>query len=154
MARRSEAGLCRSSQSIWSEPQSEQLKAALELPNGASFYRCALQVNPYAYLLRHNVPTPYRSEAEYNAAIIEACITEGIKVIGVTDHYRVDESRELIQKARDAGLVAFLGFEAYTKDGVHFLCLFDQSEERKLASYIVSCSYRNGRRPERTNAGS
>ena len=29
---------------------SERLNTALALPNGARFYRCALQVNPFAYL--------------------------------------------------------------------------------------------------------
>ena len=46
-------------------------------------------------------------------------------MIAVTDHYRVDESKGLVQAAREAGLFAFSGFEAVTKDGVHtfFVCL-------------------------------
>ncbi len=27
-----------------------ELKSALELPSGAKYYKCALQVNPYSYL--------------------------------------------------------------------------------------------------------
>jgi hypothetical protein len=72
---------------------SERLKAALKLPNGARFYRCALQVNPFAYLSRHCKQTSFRTEAEYNEAIVAACQEAGIEVIGVTDHYRVDESK-------------------------------------------------------------
>lgn len=33
-----------------SAPLSEAIEAALTLPNGARFHRCALQINPYAYL--------------------------------------------------------------------------------------------------------
>ena len=72
--------------------RSVSMKAALELPNGARFYRCALQVNPFAYLNRYNKQTSYSSEVEYNAAIIAACQEAGIEVIGVTDHYRVQKT--------------------------------------------------------------
>ena len=38
---------------------SAPLQTALKLPNGARFYRCALQVNPFAYLSRHNKQTVF-----------------------------------------------------------------------------------------------
>ena len=97
----------------------------LAQPNGARFYRCALQVNPFAYLKRHSRPLPSASEAEYNRQIVDACKTVGIEVIGVTDHYRIRESISLIRAAETAGLTVFPGFEAETKEGVHFLCLFE-----------------------------
>ena len=118
---------------------SERLKAALRLPNGARFYRCALQVNPFAYLGRHNKRTAFQTEADYNAAIVAACKADGIEVIGVTDHYRVRESLGLIEAARQAGIFAFGGFEAVTKDGVHFLCLFDPTKDAALERYIGDC---------------
>jgi hypothetical protein len=68
---------------------SARLRDAIGLPNGARFYRCALQVNPFAYLARHAKATTFQAEAEYNAAIIETCLELGIEVIAVTDHYRV-----------------------------------------------------------------
>ena len=46
---------------------SQRLNAALKLPNGARFYRCALQVNPFAYLGRHSKCTSFETEAQYNA---------------------------------------------------------------------------------------
>lgn len=120
-------------------PVSERLDAALKLPSGARFYRCALQVNPFAYLSRHNKQTSFRTEAAYNAAIIAACKDLEIEVIGVTDHYRVQESTSLVQAARTAGLFAFSGFEAVTKDGVHFLCLFDPDQDSVLERFIGEC---------------
>ena len=91
---------------------SVQLNTALALPNGARFYRCALQVNPFAYLARHNKQTAFQREEDYNAAIVDACHETGIEVIAVTDHYRVDESKGLVEAARAASLFAFSGFEA------------------------------------------
>lgn len=118
---------------------SERLKDALKLPSGARFYRCALQINPYGYLKRHAKATLFGSESEYNAAIIAACKEREIEVIGVTDHYRVEESESLVRAAREAGLFAFNGFEAVTKDGVHFICLFDPDKDSVLERFIGEC---------------
>ena len=124
---------------------SERLNTALKLPNGARFYRCALQVNPFAYLARNNKQTTFKSEAEYNAAIVEACRETEVEVIGVTDHYRFDESKELVKAAREAGIFAFGGFEAVTKDGVHFLCLFDPERDDMLERFIGDCGVHDTR---------
>lgn len=96
-----------------------------DLPVGARFYRCAFQVNSYEYVVRHNKPTPYSDEASYNAAIVQACKANQIEVIGLADHFRIRSAAKLIETARAAGIVAFPGFEVVTKEGVHFLCLFD-----------------------------
>lgn len=120
-------------------PTSDLLRTTLTLPQGARFYRCALQVNPFAYLVRHNKQSAFSSEAEYNAAIVKSCLELDIEVIAVTDHYRVKESAGLIQAARGAGLFVFGGFEASTKDGVHFLCLFDPDKDSVLERYIGDC---------------
>jgi len=54
---------------------SGRVQAALKLPNGARFYRCALQVNPFAYLGRHKKQTTHEG-SEYHrdraVAIINA----------------------------------------------------------------------------------
>lgn len=122
---------------------SERLRLAMLLPNGARFYRCSLQVNPFAYLIRHSKQTQYKNEQEYNSAIIAACQEMGIEVIGVTDHYQVKESVGLVNSARAAGLFAFSGFEAVTKDGVHFLCLFDPEKDGLLERFIGECGVHN-----------
>jgi predicted ATPase len=130
---------------------SDRLKQALTLPNGARFYRCALQVNPFAYLIRHNKKTGFRNEAEYNAAIVAACKEQRIEIIAVTDHYRIRDSASLVQAAQDAGIFAFKGFEAVTKDGVHFLCLFDPSKaDSVLERCIGECGVRDDSAISRT----
>lgn len=109
-----------------------KVSEALRLPNGARYYRCALQVNPYAYLERHGKPLPAPTEDEYNRMMVDQCLETGIEVIAVTDHFSVECSGSLVKAARDKGIHAFTGFEAGSKEGVHFLCLFDQDKEDQL----------------------
>lgn len=118
---------------------SDRIGETLNLPSGARFYRCALQVNPFSYLQTHDKQTKFKSEDEYNAAIVEACLEHHIEVIAVTDHYRVKYSSGLVCAARQAGIHAFNGFEAVSKDGVHFLCLFDQEQDDSLERFIGEC---------------
>lgn len=107
----------------------EAIINAQNLPSGARFYRCALQVNPYEYLVRHSKTTVFSNEADYNKAIVETCQRIGIEVLGITDHYRVRSSQSLLQAAQAAGIIVFPGFEAVSKDGVHLLCLFDPAKD-------------------------
>ncbi|MDE0112239.1 MAG: hypothetical protein OXI87_16430 [Albidovulum sp.] len=129
---------------------SESLKKALDLPNGARFYRCALQVNPFAYLVRHDKAMNFKSGDEYNDAIVRTCQEIGIEVIAVTDHYRVKQSLGLVRAARTAGLFAFGEFEAVTKDGVHFLCLFNPDKDENLELYIGDCGIHDTEQPSPT----
>jgi len=133
-------------------PLSDRMHAALDLPNGARFYRCALQVNPFAYLVTHNKTTAFTSEDDYNKAIIETCLEIGIEVIAVTDHYSVKHSASLVRAARNAGLDAFSGFEAVTKDGVHFLCLFDPDKDEVLERFIGECGIHETDQPSPTGS--
>ena len=133
-------------------PLSDRMHAALSFPDGARFYRCALQVNPFAYLETHKKATPFTSEDEYNTAIIETCLEIGIEIIAVTDHYRVKHSARLVRAARNANLHAFSGFEAVTKDGVHFLCLFDPDKEEVLERFIGECGVHDTDQPSPTGS--
>jgi len=113
------------------------IQSALRLPKGARFYRCALQVNPFEYLIRHKKPTLYRDETAYNKAILEACTDADVEVIAITDHYRVRSGNRLRAEAQAAGIHAFLGFEAVTKDGIHILCLFDPTLDPGRVERII-----------------
>ena len=113
--------------------------AAHEIPNGARFYKCALQVNPLGWVERHGHASDTEDEESYNDTLVAALLREGIEAIAVTDHYRIKTGRLLIDAARKAGIFVFPGFEAKTKDGVHFLCIFDPNEEDNLERYIGFC---------------
>ncbi|WP_342166921.1 TrlF family AAA-like ATPase [Methylobacterium sp. SD21] len=106
---------------------SKGIKGALQKPGGARYYRCALQVNPFAYLKRHAKQTSFADEDDYNAAMVQACQANGVDVIAITDHFRVDTAESLANAARAAGIRVFTGFEANTSDGVHLLCLFPET---------------------------
>ena len=123
--------------------KSQPLAEALAFPNGARFYRCALQVNPFAYHGRHGKQNDFQNEADYNVAMIAACQQQGIEAIAVTDHYRVSDSWGLIRAARAAGIFAFGGFEAMSKDGVHFLCLYDPNKDDSIERFIGEQGVRN-----------
>jgi len=86
--------------------------------------RCALQVNPYRYIQAHGKSDSWGSEDAYNAAVIAALVESKVKVIAVTDHHRIAESVSLVKEAESAGIKVFPGFEYYTSDSVHLLCLF------------------------------
>ena len=118
---------------------SSPLDRAQSLPNGARFYRCSLQINPFAYLERHGKQTTFDTEEDYNQAIVDACQRTDIEVVAVTDHYRFEDSQTLVNALRRAGIFVFPGFEAVTKDGVHFLCLFDLDQEDALERIIGDC---------------
>ena len=127
------------------------IKKALDLPNGARFYRTSLQVNPFEYLIRHSKVTSYTDEASYNAAIVEACEDQGIEVIAVTDHYRINSAVGLIEAAEAAGIIVFRGFEAVSKDGVHMLCLFDPDKDIDAINRIIGdCGIHDDSSPSQT----
>ncbi len=125
-------------------PRPGRIEAALERPNGARFHRCALQVNPFAYVYRRYKKAAFTLEDAYNKAIVKTCIERGIEVIAVMDHYRVKHSASLVHAAREAGMFAFSGFEAVTKDGVHFLCLFSPDKDDVLDRFIGECGHNTG----------
>ena len=53
-----------------SKTKSPSLIEALSRPNGARFYRCALQVNPFAYYGRHVILQPFIRHSEGNFSLL------------------------------------------------------------------------------------
>ena len=127
--------------SLLAHPEtSEGIKLALTRSNGARYVRCALQVNPFAYLDRHSKPTEFSDESSYNAAMVASCISNDIDVVALTDHFRVDNSKSLAAALTDAGIHVFPGFEANSSDGIHLLCVFPHdSEWTELNLVIGAC---------------
>jgi len=123
------------------------LREALLMPSGARFFRCALQVNPFAYVTRHKVPHSFSNEFEYNRAIVKALLANNIEIIAVTDHWEFDQAsaRSLAATARETGIFAFAGYEAKSAEGVHVLCLFDPEFEGQIASFRGECGVHDER---------
>jgi chorismate mutase len=93
---------------------------------GATWWKCAFQVNSYSYLqaFQQGNATSFPDEEAYNEAVVAALVEAGIHVIATADHWCIDTSTQLADAATKAGIVVFPGFEATTKDGVHLLVLF------------------------------
>lgn len=129
---------------MWSAP----IEAALAKPAGARFYKCALQVNPFSYLATNGRKSAYADEAAYNHAMVQALVAQEVNVIAVTDHYRVKTGISLWAAARDAGITVLPGFEAVSKEGVHFLSLFDATKTADdLERAIGACGIHGGSAP-------
>lgn len=120
---------------------SDGIKAAMNRPAGARFYRCALQVNPFEYGTRHAKESGFTTEAQYNGAMVGAAKRAGVEVVAVTDHFRVSSSASLIEAFEQAGIAVFPGFEANSSEGIHLLCLFSpRTLITDMERHIGACS--------------
>ena len=75
----------------------------------ASYYKCALQVNPSSYARFRGNPTA--EETLYNAEILRKCKENSIEVVGLANHGNVDSSESLRTLLVNNGIVVFPGFE-------------------------------------------
>jgi ABC-type lipoprotein export system ATPase subunit len=105
------------------------LLGILEEFNGARFYKCALQVNPWAYLMDNGKAQGFADEATYNTALVEALVQAEIEIIGITDHWRANTASSLMEAAQARGILVLPGFEAATVEGIHVICLFEQGSD-------------------------
>lgn len=88
----------------------------------ASYYKCALQVNPYNYSRYRGKDV--KNEGEYNDAILNKCLENNITVVGLADHGCVDSSGSLREKLKNNGIIVFPGFEITSAEKIHMVCLF------------------------------
>ena len=116
---------------------SESIENVLNLPSGAKYFRCVLQVNPFSYLKTNRGVDHGLGEEEYNSLLVSKCRELGIKIIAITDHNQVDGINAIRKKAEPLGITVFPGFEVSSSEGVHLLCIFDQDTETNvLKSYL------------------
>lgn len=101
------------------------IEQALELPSGAAFRRCALQVNPADYAETYRGESGGTDEAEYNRSLVVKCVELGIDAIALTHHNSVAGVDALASTAAEEGVVVFPGFEAASSEGLHVLCLYE-----------------------------
>ena len=90
----------------------------------AKFWKCALQVNPFGYNSAYRGGEHGMNEADYNQALLEKCLTLGIKVVGLADHGSVDSVDALRNVLEPHGIVVFPGFEIASTEKIHMVCLF------------------------------
>ena len=109
-------------------------------PTAAAWVRVALQVNPYAYVIRHGHPCSASSEIDYNAELVASLVHENVGLIAITDHFRYDESLSLAAAAEAAGIHVIPAFEACTSEGIHLLVLLaDGTPTTRVHESIWAC---------------
>ena len=102
---------------------------------GARFYKCALQVNPYSYSQYQGEKT--QNEASYNQQILRQCQDNEIKVVGFADHGRVEDSEGLRDFLTENGIAVFPGFEIASSEKIHMVCLYpEDSSLARLNQYL------------------
>ena len=91
---------------------------------GARFYKCALQVNSYAYPAYQGDPP--HDEETYNREVLQQCKDNKIEVVGLGDH-SIEHYQNLWHLLKNNGIVVFPGFEVCSSEGIHFVCLFREN---------------------------
>ncbi|BBO27457.1 hypothetical protein AltI4_18450 [Alteromonas sp. I4] len=102
----------------------------------ARFWKCALQVNPASYIGYRGVQQ-ILPEDDYNQKLLEVCLEENIKVIGLADHGNVSSVDGIRTLFSGHGIVVFPGFEIASSEKVHFVCLFHEAETVKNLEHYL-----------------
>jgi len=103
------------------------IEEAQRLPNGARFYRCALQVNPHHYAGTFRGQPSAGNEDAYVEAIVSKCIDLGVEVIAVTDHNSISSVERFRTVGEQRDVIVFPGFELTSSENVHVLCIYERS---------------------------
>ena len=122
------------------------IAGAHQIPSGARFFRCALQVNPHHYSGTFRGQDSGGNPAKYAEAIVEKAAKLGVSVLAITDHNSVSDVSVFRAAAEDRDITIFPGFELTSSEGIHVLCLYppnsdDEQLERFLGEFGI-------RRPE------
>ena len=97
--------------------------------HGVRFYKCALQVNPFAYAKGQGKVPDTQTESQYNEAMLGACKSAKVEVVALANHGDVNESERLRKILRDNGIVVFPGFEIASSEKIHMVCFFPADAE-------------------------
>jgi ABC-type lipoprotein export system ATPase subunit/predicted metal-dependent phosphoesterase TrpH len=122
--------------------------------NMAKFWKCALQVNPASYIKYRGQDQNF-SEDDYNQKLLEVCLEESIKVVGIADHGNVDSVVKIKETFNAQGVVVFPGFEIASSEKIHLVCLYPEDTSYKtLGNYLYEFGIdtSNGTNPSTKNA--
>ena len=113
------------------------------LPVGAVFHRCALQVNPHAYVGNFRGQVAAGDVETHARNVINKALALGISVLAITDHNDVS-AVPAFQEAAEGRLHIFPGFELSSHEGVHLLCVYPpESSQNRLGRYLGEFGVRN-----------
>jgi predicted metal-dependent phosphoesterase TrpH len=115
----------------------EVLARARQLPSGAVFHRCALQVNPHHYGSTYRGKASSGDAGAHAAAIIQRASELGVSVLAITDHNHVGGVAAFRAAAEGREIHIFPGFELSSTEGIHVLCIYaPDTADDLLARYL------------------
>lgn len=120
----------------------------------AKFWKCALQVNPASYI-QYRGQNQNVSEDEYNQRLLEVCLEESIKIVGIADHGNVDSVVKIKELFNAQGVIVFPGFEIATSEKIHLVCLYPEDTNiQTLNNYLYEFDIdtSNGTKPSTKSA--
>lgn len=110
---------------------------ARELPEGAVFHRCALQVNPHDYSGTFRGQELSGDAHQHAKAIVDKAVEIGISVLAITNHNDVRGVAAFQDAASDQGITIFPGFELSSSEGIHILCIYPpDTDEEQLGRFL------------------
>ncbi len=113
-----------------------EIAKILNEPNGARFYKCALQVNPHDYI-RYRGGHADPDAHLYGKKLIEEAKKCEIQVMAITHHNNADFVEVIRPLAQEKGITIFPGFELKSSEGVHVLCIYDPTTPKeRLDRYL------------------
>lgn len=122
----------------------DPLTSAKQLPRGAVFHRCALQVNPHHYAGTFRGKANDGDGAQYARAIIDKALHIGITVLAITDHNSVAGVPDFRSAAAGTAIEVFPGFELCSREGVHVICIYPQAtDDERMGRYLGSFGITN-----------
>ena len=122
--------------------ESDVIASVRQLPWGARFFKCALQVNPQHYAGTFRGQKSDRPPSVYAKAIVEKAAEHEVSILAITDHNSVSGLAEFRNAAADSGITIFPGFELSSSEGIHILCIYptdtsDEQLERFLGEFGI-----------------
>ena len=117
--------------------KNDPIATALKLPRGAEFHRCALQVNPFGYGSQFRGQTNGTDAEAHAKAIVEKAVEIGISVLAITNHNNASGVIPFQEAAAGSGITIFPGFELYSAEGIHILCIYPpHTKETQLGLFL------------------
>lgn len=113
------------------------LREAAQMPAGARFYRCALQVNPHSYVEKYRGQPNALTEQQYVQQLVDRAVDRGIEVLAITDHNHVGSVDAFRAAGNNKDIAVFPGFEVESTEGVHVICIYPrETAVLQLSRYL------------------
>ena len=110
---------------------------ALRLSSGATFHRCALQVNPHHYSGTFRGKAVEGDPLSHAESIVAKAAELGVSVLAITDHNDVSGVSAFRVAAEGHEITIFPGFELSSSEGIHILCIYPPvTREEQLGRFL------------------